>query len=50
MMKTVAELDDKELRQAYVIACEQYDNSYKEKKSIEEEMRRRFKKELEENR
>ena len=49
-MKTIGQLDDKELRRAYVIACEQYDNSYKEKKNIEEEMRKRFKNELEENR
>lgn len=49
-MKSVLELDDKELRQAYVSACRRYNESYKEKKSIEEEMYRRYEKELEEHR
>lgn len=49
-MKSVTELDDKELRQAYVSACRRYNESYKEKKNIEEEMCRRFERELEENR
>ena len=49
-MKTVAELKEKELRQAYVFACRQYNNSYKEKKNIEEEMFRRYERELDENR
>ncbi len=45
-MRTVKELDDKELRQAYVVACRQYNNAYKNKKEIEEEMFRRFELEL----
>lgn len=49
-MKSVTELDDKELRQAYVSACRRYNESYKEKKSIEDEMYRRYERELEENR
>lgn len=49
-MKTVSELDDTELRQAYVFATRKYNEAYKEKKSIEEEMFRRYEKELEKNR
>lgn len=49
-MNTVDKLTDTELRRAYVVACKQYNNSYKAKKEIEEEMARRFEKELEENR
>ena len=45
-MRTVKELDDKELRQTYVVACRQYNNAYKNKKEIEEEMFRRFELEL----
>ena len=33
-MKTIAQLDDKELRQAYVFACRKYNTAYKEKKEI----------------
>lgn len=49
-MKKIVELDDKELRQAYVFACRKYNDSYKEKKAIEDEMFRRYEKELDENR
>ena len=49
-MKTIHELSDKELRQAYVFATRRYNEVYKEKKSIEEEFYRRYEKELEENR
>jgi hypothetical protein len=49
-MRTVAELNDKELRQAYVFATRRYNEAYKEKKSIEEEFYRRYERELEENR
>ena len=49
-MPTVDKLDDTELRRAYVVACRSYNNAYKAKKDIEEEMCRRFEKELEENR
>ena len=49
-MNTVDKLTDTELRRAYVVACKQYNNAYKSKKEIEEEMYRRFEKELEENR
>lgn len=49
-MPTIDKLDDTELRRAYVVACRSYNNSYKAKKDIEEEMYRRFEKELEENR
>lgn len=48
--KTIKELEEKELRQAYVFACRKYNTAYKEKKEIEEEMFRRYEKELEENR
>lgn len=49
-MNTVDKLSEAELRRAYVVACRQYNSSYKAKKEIEEEMARRFEKELEENR
>ena len=49
-MKSVSELTDKELRQAYVYATRRYNEAYKEKKSIEEEFYRRYKRDLEENR
>ena len=45
-MRTVKELNDTELRQAYVVTCRQYNNVYKNKKEIEEEMFRRFELEL----
>lgn len=48
-MRTVKELNDTELRQAYVVTCRQYNNAYKSKKEIEEEMFRRFEIELESN-
>lgn len=47
---TVDKLSDTELRRAYVVACRSYNNAYKSKKEIEEEMCRRFEKELEEMR
>ncbi|MBQ8300032.1 MAG: hypothetical protein IJX99_09330 [Clostridia bacterium] len=46
----VHELGEKELRQAYVFATRRYNEAYKEKKEIEEEMCRRYERELEENR
>lgn len=49
-MNTVDKLSDTELRRAYVVAYNSYNNAYKAKKEIEEEMYRRFEKELEENR
>lgn len=49
-MNTPDKLNDKELRQAYVVAVKNYNNSYKAKKELEEEMFRRFEKELDENR
>ena len=49
-LRTVDKLSELELRRAYVVACRSYDNAYKAKKEIETEMRRRFEKELEENR
>ena len=49
-MKSVSELTDIELRQAYVFATRRYNESYKEKKSIEEEFYRRYERELEANR
>ena len=49
-MKTASELDEKELRQAYVFACRRYNEAYKQKKELEEEMYKRYEKELEENR
>ena len=49
-LRTVDKLTDAELRRAYVVACNNYNNSYKSKKEIEEEMKRRFEAELEENR
>ena len=49
-LRTVDKLDEKELRIAYVVACRAYNNAYKNKKEIEEEMYRRFEKDLEENR
>ena len=49
-MKRVSELDEKDLRQAYVSACRRAKEANKEKKDIEEEMCRRFERELEEHR
>lgn len=49
-LRTVDKLDDTELRRAYVVACNSYNSAYKAKKEIEEEMKRRFERELEENR
>ena len=48
--RTVDKLTDTELRMHYVVACKQYNNAYRAKKEIEEEMFRRFEKELDENR
>jgi len=50
MQNTVDKLTDTELRVHYVVAVKQYNNAYKIKKEIEEEMFRRFEKELDENR
>ena len=49
-MNTPDKLTDTELRRAYVVACKNYNNSYKAKKDIEEEMFRRFEAELDKNR
>lgn len=49
-MNTPDKLSDTELRRAYVVAVKNYNNSYKAKKDLEEEMFRRFEKELDENR
>ena len=49
-MRSVSELDDKELRQAYVSATRRYNEAYKQKKELEEEMYKRYERELEENR
>ena len=49
-LNTVDKLSELELRRAYVVACRSYNNAYKAKKDIEEEMCRRFEKELDENR
>lgn len=49
-MKSVSELNDTELRQAYVYATRRYNDAYKEKKQIEEEFYRRYERELEANR
>lgn len=49
-LRTVDKLSDAELRRSYVVACNSYNSAYKAKKEIEEEMKRRFEKELEENR
>lgn len=49
-IRTVDKLSDADLRRHYVVACRNYNNSYKAKKDIEEEMFRRFEKELDENR
>ena len=46
----VDELTEEELRRHYVVACKQYNNAYRTKKEIEEEMFRRFEKDLEDNR
>ena len=43
-------MTDKQLRQAYVITCKQYNQAYKDKKDIEAEMVKRFELELQENR
>lgn len=49
-MNTPDKLTDTELRRAYVVATKNYNNAYKAKKDLEEEMYKRFEKELEENR
>lgn len=49
-LRTVDKLSEVELRRAYVVAVRAYNNAYKAKKEIEEEMARRFEAELEENR
>ena len=49
-LRTVDKLDDKELRIAYVVACNDYKRAYNAKKEIESEMFKRFERELEENR
>ena len=49
-LRTIDKLPDADLRRHYVVACKQYNNAYKTKKDIEEEMFRRFEKELDENR
>ena len=49
-IRTLDKLDDAELRRHYVVACKQYNMAYKTKKDIEDEMLRRFEKELETNR
>ena len=49
-MNTPDKLSDIELRRAYVVATKNYNNSYKAKKDLEEEMFRRFERELDENR
>lgn len=46
----IQEMDDTQLRRAYVIACKQYNQSLKDKKDIENEMYKRFELELEKNR
>ena len=48
-LRTVDKLTDEELRNHYVVAVKQYNNAYKAKKEIEEEMFRRFEKEIESN-
>jgi hypothetical protein len=49
-MNTVNTLSEEDLRRHYVSAVKQYNNAYKVKKEIEEEMFRRFEAELEERR
>lgn len=49
-MKKASELTEQELRQAYVYATRRANEAYREKKELEEEMYRRYEKELEENR
>jgi hypothetical protein len=49
-MKSVLELNDTELRQAYVYATRRYNDAYREKKQLEDEMFRRYERELEANR
>ena len=46
-MNTPDRLTDTELRRAYVVACRTYNSAYKSKKELEEEMFRRFERELE---
>lgn len=46
----ISKMSDRQLRQAYVITCKQYNQAYKDKKDIEQEMYKRFEIELEENR
>ena len=49
-LNTVDKLSDTELRRAYVVAVKSYNNAYKAKKEIEDEMFRRFEAELDKNR
>lgn len=49
-MIEIKDMSDKQLRQAYVLVCKQYNQAYKDKKDIENEMYKRFEIELEENR
>lgn len=48
-MRTIHELDDTELQNEYVFTTRRYNEAYKQKKEIEEEMYRRYEKRLEEN-
>ena len=49
-MRSASELNDKELLIAYASVCERSSQIYKEKKDLEDEMSKRYKKELDENR
>lgn len=49
-MRGISDLSDKELRQEYVFVSKRYNELYKQKKDIEEEMVKRYELELEENR
>ncbi len=49
-MNTVDKLTEEELRRNYVLACKNYNNAYRTKKELEEEMFRRFEAELEKGR
>lgn len=44
----INEMDDAQLRRAYVITCKQFNQAYKDKKDIETEMYERFNREIEE--
>lgn len=47
---TINEMTDIQLMQAYVIACKQYDQAYKDKKDIFDEMKKRCEAEIDKNR